>query len=264
MIHPTALVDPGADIAADVEIGAFAVIEERVTIASGCRVEPHAQVLAGTRIGRATVVGRAAVLGGEPQDLSFDAGTESFLEIGEGNTIREHVTVHRSASAGGATRIGDNNFIMVGAHMGHDTLLGNNNVVANNCLLAGHVVVGDHCFLGGGSVYHQFIRVGDRAMAQGNGAFSKDIPPFTIAALYNQLIGLNSVGLRRAGVSPQERGELRGLFAAFFRDGRRLEEVLVEVQGRDRGACADTLIAFMAAPSSRGVCTVSPKGSSEG
>lgn len=257
MIHSTALIDPGAEIADDVEVGAFAVIEGRVKIATGCRVEPHAQVLSGTRLGRDTLVGRAAILGGDPQDLSFDSDTESFLEVGEGNTIREHVTLHRSASPGGATRVGDHNFLMVGAHMGHDAILGSNCVVANNCLLAGHVVVGDDCFLGGGSVYHQFLRVGDHVMAQGNGAFSKDIPPFTMAALYNQLVGLNSVGLRRAGVAAEDRRELRRLFSAFFREGRRLEEVLVSVSNQEWGGYANSLIDFMQGSSSKGVCTAS-------
>ncbi len=256
MIHPTALVAPGAEIAEDVEVGAFAIVEAGVRIAGGCRVEPHAQILSGTRLGRGNLVGRAAILGGDPQDLSFDPATESFLEVGEGNTIREHVTLHRSASPGGATRVGDGNFLMAGAHMGHDAVLGDRCVVANNCLLAGHVVVGDDCFLGGGSVYHQFLRVGDHAMAQGNGAFSKDIPPFTTVALYNQLVGLNSIGLRRAEVPAEDRRELRGLFSEFFREGRRLEEVLARVGDREWGSYARRLIDFMAEGSGRGVCTL--------
>ncbi len=255
MIHPTALINPGAEIAADVSIGAFAIIEDKVQISEGCRIDPHTQILSGTRLGSATSVGRAAVLGGDPQDLSFDPATESFLEVGKNNTIREHVTLHRSASPGGATRVGDDNFLMVGAHMGHDAILGDHCVVANNCLLAGHVVVGDHCFLGGGSVYHQFLRIGDHVMAQGNGAFSKDIPPFTMAALYNQLVGLNSVGLRRAGVPASERKELRGLFTEFFRGGNRLEEVLARAAARKWGACAERMIDFMSEASIKGVCT---------
>ena len=259
MIHPTAIVDESATLGDGVEVGAYAIVEAGVTLGDSCRLLPHAQVLAGTRMGSGNVVGRGAILGECPQDLSFDPQTESYVEIGEGNTFREHVTVHRSSKEGAATRIGDQNFLMAGAHLGHDTTVGDHCVLANNCLLAGFVEVGDRCFLGGGSVYHQFLRVGSYVMAQGNGAFSKDIPPYCMAALYNQLVGLNAVGLRRAGVSRETLRELRGPFQRLFRSGGRISESVAALRQEELGEFAGKLVDFVAAQSRQGICAAKKK-----
>ena len=216
MIHPTALISPTAILAENVEVGPYAIIEDGVIIGPGCRILSHAQVLTGVVMGAANTVDRAAILGGDPQSLSFDRSTRSGVRIGEGNTFREHVTVHRSTLPGGTTFIGNRNFLMAHCHVGHDSTLGDENVIANAVLIAGHVTVGDRCFLGGSSVYHQLIRVGDQSMVQGNSAFSADVPPYCIGHETNLLAGLNVVGLRRAGLDSAARLELKRLYREVF------------------------------------------------
>ncbi len=216
MIHPTAIISPSAVLASDVDIGPYAIVEGGVLIGSGCRIAAHAQVLRGVTMGSGNVVDRGAIIGGDPQSLSFDTALPSGVRIGDRNVFREHVTVHRSAAANGATVIGSDNFLMAGCHLGHDAAAGDHNVLANHVLIAGHVTIGDRCFLGGGSVFHQFIRIGDLAMVQGNSGFSKDIPPFCIGCQINRVEGLNVVGLRRAGVDSAARLELKRAWAATY------------------------------------------------
>ncbi len=216
MIHPTALIAPTAVLAADVEVGPYAIIEDGVVLGPGCRVLAHAQVLTGTIMGPGNTVDRGAIIGGEPQSIGFDRHTRSGVRIGSGNQFREHVTVHRSARAGGETVIGDQNFLMAHCHVGHDSVMGDGNVIANAVLIAGHVTLGNRCFLGGSSVYHQFLRVGDLAMVQGNSAFSCDVPPYCIGHETNLLAGLNVIGLRRAGLDSAARLELKRLYRAVF------------------------------------------------
>ena len=216
MIHPTAIIDPSATLAADVEVGPYAIIESGVVLGPGCRVEAHGQVLAGVVMGPGNTVGRAAIIGGEPQALGFDRSIRSGVRIGEGNIFREHVTIHRSLLPDHFTSIGDRNFLMAGAHLGHDVVLGNDNVLANAVLVAGHVTIGDRCFLGGSSVFHQFIRVGDMVMVQGNSSLSQDIPPYCTACLLNRVESLNIVGLRRAGFDGPARLEIKRAFTAVY------------------------------------------------
>ena len=216
MIHPTAIISPTAELASDVEAGPYAVIEDGVRIGPGCRIEAHAQVLRGVTMGARNTVDRGAVIGGNPQSLSFDVSLPSRVRIGDDNVFREYVTVHRSAAENSETVIGHHNFLMAGCHIGHDSVLGDHNVLANNVLIAGHVTVGNRCFLGGGAGFHQFIRIGDIAMVQGNSAISKDIPPFCIGYQANFAGGLNVVGLRRAGYSSAVRLELKRAWAAAY------------------------------------------------
>ena len=216
MIHPTALISPTAKLGEGVDIGPYAIIEDGVKIGEGCRILAHAQILNGVVMGAGNTVDRGTVIGGDPQSLTFDRGIRSGVRIGHENTFREHVTVHRSTHPDGETVIGDRNFLMAGCHVGHDSVLGSHNVIANAVLIAGHVTVGSRCFLGGGSVYHQFIRLGDLAMVQGNSAFSADIPPYSIGHGINLLAGLNTIGLRRAGFDHAARLELKRLYREVF------------------------------------------------
>lgn len=256
MIHPTAIIDPLAELGDSVEIGPWVVLEGRVVLGDRCRVEAGAQLLGEITVGPDTVIGRAAILGGEPQDLQFDPATPSGIRLGARNRIREHVTIHRSATAGAATVVGDDNYLMVGAHLGHDSAVGSGNVIANGCLVAGHVTIGDHCFLGGGAVFHQFIRLGDHCMVQGNGSFSKDIPPYCAALRINRIAGLNTVGLRRAGYSAPLRSELKQLFDQLFRSGLNLSQA-VDAAGKEAWSPEPSrLLAFVRNPSRKGVCTL--------
>lgn len=255
MIHATALVDPGATLHQSVEVGAYAIVGAGVVLAEQCVVAPAAQLVGKVEVGARTSIGHGAIVGADPQDLSFDPSTDSGVRIGANNTIRELVTIHRSTGDGGWTRVGDDNFIMAGAHLAHDVNLGDGNVIANNCLLAGHVRVGDHTFLGGGSVFHQFIRLGDRCLTQGNSAISQDVPPFCIAYRLNRLAGLNAVGLRRAGFSPPLRKQLKQSYRALFLSGRATAEVLAEL--RSQADLPAEVLQFLDAverPSRKGVC----------
>lgn len=254
MIHPTALIDPAAQLDPTVTIGAYAIIEGPVKLAAGVTVGAHAQILGDTSIGASTSIGRAAIIGGDPQDLSFDPATPSQVIIGQNNTIREQVTIHRGSKNGSATRLGDHNFIMANAHFAHDTQIGNRNVVANAALLAGHVHVGNNTFIGGGSVFHQFIRVGDYCVIQGNGSFSKDIPHYCAAHLYNGLTGLNVIGLKRAGFSSADRAEIKAVFNLVFRSGLNMTQALAAAATREWPVQCQAFLAFLANPSRKGIC----------
>ena len=201
-------------------------------------------------------MGAGAILGGDPQDTSFDPSTDSGVTAGERNIFREHATVHRSARANGATRIGNDNFLMVGTHLGHDCVLGDHNILANNCLLGGHVTVGDRAFLGGGSVFHQHVRIGSFALTQGNSAMSKDTPPYVIVRRLNELAGLNSVGLGRAGMDAAVLREIRQAYKLCFRSEFNLSQALERAQQQDwKSPEVRHLLDFLAGESVKGVCT---------
>jgi len=211
-IHPTAIVDPGAQLGADVEIGPFSVVGPRAMIGNKCIVHTHVVIEGNVVIGTGNFIGQGAIIGTPPQDLSFSPERKTKVEIGNDNVIREYCTIHRGSPDGSVTKIGDKNFLMAGAHLGHNCEIGNNVVIANNCLLAGHVRVDDAAFLGGGSTFHQHMHVGRLVMVQGSSAFGKDLPPFVIAAERNSVFGVNMIGLRRAGFSAQDRDEIRTAF----------------------------------------------------
>lgn len=253
-VHPTAVIGSGASLGAHVSVGPFAIIEEGVTLGDGCVISGHAQLLGDVTIGAETHVGSSTVIGGPPQDLGFDPKTQSGVRIGTRCQIREHVTIHRSTSEGGSTSIGDRNYLMAGAHVGHDCQMGHDNTLANQCLLGGHVELGSHTFLGGGAAIHQFVRIGDHVMAQGHMGSSLDIPPFVMASGVNMVTGLNSVGLRRAGFNAEERAELKTIFKLFYREEKPLREAIREANDADWGDRAKQFLEFMEAPSRKGVC----------
>jgi UDP-N-acetylglucosamine acyltransferase len=221
-IHPSALISPEAHIAEGVCIGPFTVIEGPVSIAENCEIAGHVMIRGQVTIARGNRIGWGSVIGADPQDLHFDPQTESGVEIGENNTLREYVTIHRGSHAGGMTHLGAHNFLMTGVHLAHDVQMGDHNVLANNVLLAGHIRVGSRCFLGGGAGFHQFIQIGDYAIVQGNSAISQDVPPYCMAYGINQLASLNFIGLKRAGFSPDQRAEIKRLFKMLLEGNRKI------------------------------------------
>lgn len=253
-IHPTAVVSPGARIGAGVRIGAFAVVEDGVEIGDGCRIGPHVSILRYTKLGANCCVHDGAVLGDLPQDLAFKDAV-SFVEIGPGTVIREHVTVHRGTKENTVTRTGADCFLMANSHLAHNVQLGSRVILANGVLLAGYVEVGDGAFLSGNLAVHQFVRIGRLAMGGGGGTLTKDVPPFCMTATgaYNRLVGLNSVGLRRAGMPSEDRLGLRRAFRSLFRQGvspRAVAGVLVrEHQDGPVREIADFILS-----SKRGIC----------
>ena len=254
-IHPSAIISEEAELAEGVVVGPFAVIEAGVRIGKDCMVGAHAHLMGDVSLGEGSRIGRSAVIGEEPQDLSFSSRIRSGVRVGRNNVIREHATIHRSATEGGMTRIGDDNFLMVGAHLAHDVEMGDGNVLANNVLLAGHVRVGSNVFLGGGTVVHQFIRLGDHCLTQGNSAISKDVPPYVIAFRLNRFGGMNVVGLRRAGFDRETRIEIRRAIEQLFRSGLPLRTALKEARKNTWGEEATKLIEFVEGQSSKGVLT---------
>lgn len=253
LIHPSALISPEASIAADVRIGPFTVIEGPVTIAEQCEIAGHVLIQGRTHIGRGSRIGWGSIIGADPQDLHFDPQTDSGVEIGENNTLREYVTIHRGSQSGGVTRIGSNNFLMTGVHLAHDVQMGDHNVLANNVLLAGHIRVGNRCFLGGGSVFHQFIHIGDYAIAQGNAAISQDIPPYCMAHGNNLLAALNVIGLKRAGFSPDQRAEIKRAFRLLLEGNRQI--ALEQAAAQKWSDCAMVLVNAVQHPSRKGILT---------
>jgi UDP-N-acetylglucosamine acyltransferase len=254
MIHPTAIVDPGARLGEAVEIGPYALIGAEVEIGARSIVQSHAVIEGAVRLGAENVIGHGAIIGGRPQDLGFKSGTKSSVEIGDRNIIREHVTIHRGTAAGTATRLGHDNFLMAGAHLGHNCTIGHKVVIANNCLLGGYVEVGDGAFLGGGCVFHQFMRVGRLAITQGGSGFGKDIPPFVAAAGTNKVVGLNSVGLRRAGLSAEERAEIKVAFRLLYASGLNISQALAQAKAQHWGTAGQSFFDFVASAQRRGIC----------
>ena len=253
-IHPTAIVDPGAKIGAEVEIGPFSIIGPQATIGEKTIVQSHVVSEGQVTIGSGNLIGHGVVIGAPPQDVSFSSQRKTKVEIGNDNIIREYCTIHRGTTEGSSTKIGDKNFLMTGAHIGHNCEIGNNVVIANNCLLAGYVRVDDSAFLGGGSTFHQFMHIGRLVMVQGSSAFGKDLPPFVVAAERNSVFGLNVVGLRRAGFSAKDREEIKAAFKLVYLSGLNIGQAIKEAETMKLGAPAREFVDFVANAKKRGVC----------
>jgi UDP-N-acetylglucosamine acyltransferase len=262
LIHPSAFVDPASHLAADVEVGPGAIIEYGAVIGKGCRIQAHAVITGHVKMGARNTVGYGAILGADPQDYDFKPGTKSEVLIGDDNIIREYVTIHRGTKEGSVTRVGDNNFLMVGVHLGHNAAIGNRVVIANNCLLAGYVEVQDGAVLGGGSVFHQFLRVGRLCMVRGGERFPKDIPPFVSAYGTSMVAGINAVGLKRAGFSSETRLEIKRAFRLIYHSGLNITQALEESKKTSWGPEAQEFLDFIASAKKRGVCAAKPVSSS--
>jgi UDP-N-acetylglucosamine acyltransferase len=261
-IHPTAIVDPGATIGSGVEIGCYCVIGSGAIIGDDTRLQTHVILEGSVRLGARNFVGHGAVIGTAPQDLSFESSRKSGVEIGDDNVIREYCSIHRGTAEGSATRVGNNNFLMVGAHLGHNCAVGNKVVIANNCLLGGYVTVEDGAFLGGGCVFHQFMRIGRLAITQGLSGFSKNIPPFVIAAEVNFVFGLNVIGLRRAGISAADRDQIKAAFRLVYTSGLNVAQALDRAATMEFAPTAREFLDFAAASKKRGICAYK-RGSDE-
>jgi UDP-N-acetylglucosamine acyltransferase len=252
-IHPTAIVDPKAEIDDEVEIGPYAVIAGAVKIGRGTCIMAHVYITGCTRIGAHNEIHPGAVLGDTPQDKAYK-GQESYLTIGDHNIIREHAQIHRGTVAASATVVGDHNFLMANSHIGHNCKLGDHNVLANGALLGGYVEMGSHVFISGNCVVHQFVRIGDYALMRGLSGTSRDVPPFAIIDWQHTVRGVNVIGLRRAGFDEQRIREIRLAFRTLFRKGRNLSLAMKEIEDLER-ASPDvlTLLEFIRS-SKRGVC----------
>jgi UDP-N-acetylglucosamine acyltransferase len=239
-IHPTALVDPGAELDSTVEVGPYAVIGPHVRIGAGTVVGPHVVIEGHTRIGSENRFFQFSSIGAAPQDKKY-AGEPTLLEIGDRNTVREFCTFNiGTAQDAGATRIGNDNWIMAYVHIAHDCQLGNNIILANNATLGGHVHLEDWVFLGGMSTVHQFCRIGAHAMTAFTAAVTQDVPPFVTAAGNRAApAGINSEGLKRRGFTPEQINAIRRAYKTIYRSKLSLEDAkaaLAKEEGLDPGS----------------------------
>jgi UDP-N-acetylglucosamine acyltransferase len=227
LIHPTAVVDPGARIAADVIVGPYCVIGAHVEIESHCHIGAHVVIDGITRIGAGNRIFPFASLGQDPQDKKY-AGEATQLEIGRGNTIREYVTINRgTVQDHGVTRIGDDNWIMAYVHIAHDCHIGSHAVLANNATLAGHVHLGDYVTLGGATLVHQFCHIGEHAFTAFGARVNKNVPPFvTVSEGRARPRGLNSEGLKRRGFDDQRIRLLKDAYRLVYRSELPLEQAI--------------------------------------
>jgi UDP-N-acetylglucosamine acyltransferase len=262
-IHPTAIVDADAQIGADVQIGPFSIVGPQAVIGEKTIVQSHVVIEGDVTIGTGNFIGHGAIIGAPPQDVSFSPERKTKVEIGNDNIIREYCTVHRGSADGSATKIGDKNFLMAGAHIGHNCAIGNNVIIANNCLLAGDVRVDDGAFLGGGSTFHQHMHIGRLVMVQGSSAFGKDLPPFTIAAERNSVFGINVIGLKRAGFSAKDRDEIKDAFKLVYLSGLNISQALEKAATMKFGTSAREFLDFVANAKKRSICPLKRGGNEE-
>lgn len=254
-IHPTAIISSEAKLAEDVEIGPYSIIGPDVEIGKGTVIGPHAVIEGPTRIGTGCRIFQFASIGAPPQDLKFK-GERCEVIIGNNNTIREFVTIHRATSADIAmTCMEDNNLIMAYCHVAHNCKLGNNIVMANAANLAGHVHVEDYAIIGGMSGVHQFTRIGCHAMISGASAVTQDVPPYvTVAGNHARPYGLNLIGLKRRGFSDETVGYLKKAYRIIFRSSLLLTQAVEKIREEITGSPeVDHFVAFIE-QSTRGVC----------
>jgi UDP-N-acetylglucosamine acyltransferase len=223
-VHPTAVVDRTAELAADVSVGPYCVIGSHVQIGRGTRLESHVVIEPYTTLGEDCVVRQGAVLGGPPQDHKY-RGERTYLVIGDRNIIREFVTIHRATGEDKATRLGNDNMIMAYSHIGHNAWLGSGIIMANQVGMSGHCLVEDRVVFGGIVGVHQFVRIGKFAMIGGMSKVVMDVPPFHLVdGRPAEVAGLNVLGLRRAGIQPKVRAGLKQAFRLLYRSGLNLTQ----------------------------------------
>ncbi len=252
-VHPTAVIGEGVVLGPGTRVGAYAVIEDGVVLGADNVVWPHAFVGRGTTMGDGNQVHMGAVVGHAPQDLSFDPATPTFTRIGHRNAFREHCQVHRATKPGQATEIGDDNLFMALSHVAHDCRIGDRVVLVNQASLPGHCEVGDRVIMSGFTGIHQFCRIGRLAMVSALSVSNKDLPPFfTYGGRPARAQALNVVGLRRAGVAPDVRRELKHAYRLLYRSGLTVPEALPRLEAECTSPEARELIAFVRA-SKRGI-----------
>ncbi|HXR59231.1 MAG TPA: acyl-ACP--UDP-N-acetylglucosamine O-acyltransferase [Burkholderiales bacterium] len=238
MIHPTAIIEPGAKLAAGVSVGAYSLIGPQVEIDEGTVIGPHVVLTGRTRIGRNNRIWQFSSIGETPQDKKYD-DEDTAVEIGDGNTIREYVTINRGTAAdAGVTRVGNDNWIMANVHFAHDCQIGSHTIFANLCGLAGHVKIEDYVILGGATLVHQFVRVGAHSFTGMGTYLDRDLPPFVRAAgNMAQPYGINTVGLRRRGLGASI-DALKRAYRTLYRSGLSQDEARreLETQAKD---CAE-------------------------
>ncbi len=254
MIHETAIVHETAKIGKNVSIGPWSIIGENVEIGDDCQIASHVVIKGPTKIGKGNRFFQFGSIGEDCQDLKY-AGEQTRLEIGDNNTFREGVTLHRgTVQDEGLTKIGSNCLFMVNAHVAHDVIIGNNCIFANNATLAGHVHIGDFVIFGGHAAIHQFGKVGSHAFIAGGAVIIKDIPPYVMASGHHaKPFGINSEGLKRRGFEPDEIKAVKKAYRLIFRSGKTIAEALPELEAAAETQPSVALFAEFLKSNERGI-----------
>lgn len=252
-IHPTAIVDPGAELAGGVQVGPYAIIGPNVVVGADTIIGPHAYIEKDTRIGRDCFIAKGAVLGTDPQDLKYE-GEDTLLIVGDGTTIREFATLNRGTRASGSTEVGSGCLLMAYSHISHDSRIGDHVIISNSVQMGGHVVIEDSATIGGLVAIHQFVRIGTHAFIGGASRVPKDVPPYvTAAGSPLKLYGLNTVGLERRGMPADVRRELKRAYRELFHSHLNISQAIEQLRSRDvMIEEVDRMISFIEA-SERGI-----------
>ncbi len=261
-IDSRAIVDPSANVADDVVIGPFSIIQAGVTIGTNTRIGSHVVVESGTTVGARCRIGSGAKLGGAPQDMSYEGGT-SYLNIGDACDIRELAVIQRGATTGGCTKIGSHNFIMSQAHIAHDCVLGDHVIVASLTALAGYVEVEDWATVGGVTGVHQFVRIGTHSMIGGASRLIQDAPPYMRTVGNPAMVrGVNTIGLKRSGFVPKQRKELKDVYRLLYRSDLNISQVLDTLRCQPHPSVPVAHLLRFIERSKRGLCSSPHKSSS--
>lgn len=244
-IHPTAIIEEGAELHPSVTVGPYSIIESGAVIGEGCIIESNARIYGPTRMGRNNRVCHGAILGCEPQDLTFTPEKSKPLTIGDDNHFKEGVNISRGVKTDAGTVIGNGNYFMGNFHAGHDCIIGDNNILGHGSVLAGHVTIGNKAFISGVAAIHQFTYMGDYIMIAGCSKIVKDIPPYcTGDGNPARVIGLNSVGLKRAGFSPESRTAIKQAYKILYHSGLNISQALEELEAQEQPAEVQNIINF--------------------
>lgn len=262
-IHPTAVIEPGAQLGKNITIGPFSYIDHDVKIGDRCVIGSHVTILRYTSLGNDCRVHSGAVLGDLPQDVAFK-NEESYVKIGDNCVIREGVTIHRGTKQGTLTSVGGDCLLMANSHLAHNVQVGNKVIIANGALLAGYVEVGDRAFISGNCLVHQFTRIGRLVMLSGGCAVHKDVPPFcmTRSVTLNKIMGLNNVGMQRAGLGSEERLTLKRAFKILYQSNLTTPQAIAQLEEEFTSELVLELCEFIKA-SKRGICTFVKKSREE-
>jgi len=252
-ISPFAIIHPDAKLGRNVEIGHFSLIESGVTLGDNCKLASHVVIKSGVTIGENNQFGEGSVIGAPPQHVSAPPPFGQ-VRIGYGNVFREYTTVHSSLKESGATTIGNENYLMVNAHVAHDCVIGNNNILVNGVMLGGHVVVAHRAMLGGGTAVHQHCRIGSFVMIGGQARVVQDVPPFvTVDGDTGKVVGLNLIGLRRGGRTSEDIKTLKSAYFTLYRSGLTWKEILQAFQEQFSTGVAAELTQFLLTSTNRGI-----------
>jgi UDP-N-acetylglucosamine acyltransferase len=245
-IHPTAIIEPGAELHPSVSVGPYSIVEAGAVIGEGCEIASNVRIYGQTRMGCGNRVGHGATIGAEPQDLSYRPELAKPLRIGDHNQFREGVNISHGIKEAHGTVIGSHNFFMAYSHVGHDCVVGDHNIFANTATLAGHVSVDHHCFLSGHTAIHQFCRIGAYVMVAGVSGVPQDVPPYVMVDGHRaEIVGLNLVGLRRSGFTQAQRSAIKRAYRLLYKAGRGPVEALAELRQGDMAPEVAEIVRFV-------------------